>query len=128
VEKEYGAKKPKVKASIDGILYRGTLVRMGTESHLLIILKGIREQIGKTFGDEIQVTLEPDTEQRVIEIPKDLIKEFKKNKEAKAFFDELSYTHQKECVTWINEAKKAETRQNRVRKTIELLKQGKRGI
>ena len=77
VEKEYGSKKPKVKATIEGVPYRGTLVRMGTECHLLLILKGIREQIGKTFGDEIQVTLEPDTEPRLVEIPKDLIKEFK---------------------------------------------------
>jgi hypothetical protein len=128
VEKEYGSKKPKVMAMIEGVPYRGTLVRMGTECHLLLILKGIREQIGKTFGDEIQITLEADTEPRLIEIPKDLMKELKKDKEAKSFFDKLSYTHQKEYVSWINEAKKEETRQNRILKTIELLRQGKRGI
>ena len=31
----------------------------------ILILKGIREQIGKTFGDEITITVEPDTEPRV---------------------------------------------------------------
>jgi bacteriocin resistance YdeI/OmpD-like protein/uncharacterized protein DUF1905 len=128
VEKEYGSKKPKVKAMIEGVPYRGTLVRMGTECHLLIILKGIREQIGKTFGDEVTITLEPDTAPRLVEIPKDLMKELKKEKEAKAFFDKLSYTHQKEYVAWINDAKKEETRQNRIVKTIEMLKQGKRGV
>src|SRR6266540_5243863 len=128
VEKEFGSKKPKVKALIEGIPYRGLLTRMGTEYHMLIVLKGIREQIGKTFGDEITVTVEPDTEARVIEIPKELVKEFKKEKEAKAFFDKLSYTHQKEYVNWINEAKKEETRQNRIVKTIEMLKKGKRGV
>jgi hypothetical protein len=124
VEKEYGSKKPRVKAMIEGVPYRGTLVRMGTECHLLLILKSIREQIGKTFGDKIQITLEADTEARVVEIPKDLMKELKKNKEAKAFFDKLSYTHQKEYVTWINEAKREETRQNRILKTIEMLQKG----
>jgi len=39
-------------------------------------------------------------------------------KEAKAIFEKLSYTHQREYVMWINEAKKEETRQNRVVKTI----------
>src|SRR5512145_3065640 len=91
VEKEFGAKKPRVRALIEGVPYRGLLTRMGGEHHLLIILKGIREQIGKTFGDEISVTLEPDTEPRLIEIPKDLARELKKEKEAKAFFDKLSY-------------------------------------
>jgi hypothetical protein len=128
VEKEYGSKKPKVKAMIEGVPYRGTLVRMGTECHLLLILKGIREQIGKTFGDEITITVEPDTEPRVLEVPDDLTKALESDKEARAFFDKLSYTHQKEYVTWINGAKKEETRQNRLTKTIEMLKQGKRGV
>jgi uncharacterized protein YdeI (YjbR/CyaY-like superfamily) len=127
VEKEFGSKKPKIKALIEGIPYRGTLVRMGSEHHMLIILKGIREQAGKTFGDEVKVTVELDDAPRVVEIPKDLLKELKKDGEAKAFFDKLSYTHQKEYVKWIEEAKKEETRQNRVLKTIEMLKKGKRG-
>lgn len=128
VEKELGSKRPRIRATIEGVPYRGILTRMGGDRHLLIILKGIREQIGKTFGDEIQITVEPDTEPRLIEIPKDLAKELKKDKQAKAFFDKLSYTHQKEYVTWINQAKKEETRQNRIVKTIEMLKQGKRGM
>lgn len=122
VEKEFGSKKPKVKAMIEGIPYRGTLVRMGTECHLLLVLKSIREQAGKTFGDEVKVTVEPDTEERVVEIPVELKKAFKTEKEAKAFFEKLSYTHQREYVMWINEAKREATRQNRITKTIEMLK------
>jgi hypothetical protein len=124
VEAELGSKKPKVKATIEGVPYRGTLVRMGTECHLLLILKEIREKIGKTFGDEVTVTVEPDTEPRVIDIPAELKKAFKTEKEAKAFFDKLSYSHQREYVMWINEAKREETRQNRILKTIEMLKKG----
>jgi hypothetical protein len=128
VEKAFGAKKPKVKAMIQGIPYRGILTRMGTEHHLLIILKEIREKIGKTFGDEVKITVEPDTDPRVIEVPAELKKLFKTEKEAKAFFDKLSYTHQREYVMWINEAKREETRQNRILKTIEMLKQGKKTV
>ena len=126
VEAVFGSKKPRVKATIDGVPYRGLLTRMGTDYHVLIILKGIREQIGKTFGDEVTITVEPDTEPRVVEVPKDMLKELKKDKEAKAFFDKLSYTHQREYVMWINEAKREETRQNRILKAIEMLKQGKK--
>jgi hypothetical protein len=126
VEAEFGSKKPKVKATIEGVPYRGTLVRMGTECHLLLILKSIREQVGKTFGDEVRVTVEPDTEPRVIEIPAELKKLFRTEKQAKAVFEKLAYTHQREYVTWINEAKRDETRQNRIVKTIEMLKTGKK--
>jgi hypothetical protein len=126
VEKEFGSKRPNVKALIEGIPYRGILTRMGTESHLLVVLKEIREKIGKTFGDEVTITVEPDTEPRVIEVPPDLKKAFKTVKEAKGFFEKLSYTHQREYVMWINEAKKEETRQNRIAKAIEMLKKGKK--
>ena len=126
VESAFGSKKPKVKATFDGVPYRGMLARMGTEHHVLIILKEIREKIGKTFGDEVKITVELDTEQRVIEIPSELKKVFKAEKEAKTFFDKLSYTHQREYVMWINEAKREETRQSRILKAVEMLKQGKK--
>jgi hypothetical protein len=126
VEKAFGSKRPKVKAMIEGVSYRGTLVRMGTECHLLLILKGIREQIGKTFGDEIKITVEADTEPRVVEIPTELKQAFKAEKEAKKIFDRLAYSHQREYVLWINEAKKEETRARRIAGTIERLKKEKK--
>jgi hypothetical protein len=126
VEAAFGSKRPKVKAMIEGIPYRGTLTRMNTDCHILGILKEIREQVGKTFGDEVTITIEPDTEPRVIEVPAVLEKLFDTEKEAKAFFEKLSYTHQREYVSWINEAKREETRQNRIVRTIEMLKQGKK--
>ncbi len=126
VEEAFGSKRPKIKAMIEGVPYRGILTRMGGDHHLLIILKEIREQIGKTFGDEVKITVEPDTEPRVIDVPAELKNSFKTEKEAKAFFDKLSYTHQREYVMWINEAKREETRLNRIVKTIQMLKKGQR--
>jgi len=126
VETAFGSKRPKVKAMIEDVPYRGILTRMGTDCHILGIRKEIREQIGKSFGDEVTITVEPDTEPRVVKVPQELKKAFKTEKEARALFDKLSYTHQKEYVTWINEAKREETRQNRIAKTIEMLKKGKK--
>jgi len=125
VETVFGAKRPRVRALIEGVPYRGTLTRMGTDCHILGIRKDIRAQIGKTFGDEVTIMVEPDVEPRRVEIPGDLLKELKKDQEARSLFDQLSYTHQKEYVSWINEAKREETRQGRIVKTMEMLKKGK---
>ena len=125
VEAAFGSKRPKVKALIEGTPYRGTLVRMGSEKHLLLILKSIREQIGRTFGDEVKVSVELDVEERVVTVPAELKRAFRSDKTAQAAFEKLSYTHQREYVNWIDEAKKEATRQNRVAKTIERLKSGK---
>ena len=127
VEKTFGSKRPKIRAKIEGVPYRGTLVRMGGERHMLIILKDIREKIGKSFGDEVRVSVEPDVEPRVVEIPPDLMKAFKKEKQARSFFEGLAYSHQREYVGYITEAKKEETRARRILRTIEMLKQGGKG-
>src|SRR4030067_73471 len=82
VEAAFGSKRPKVRALIEGVPYRGILTRMGTECHLLIVLKEIREKIGKTFGDEVRIPVELDTEPRRIEVPAGWKKEFKKGQEA----------------------------------------------
>jgi uncharacterized protein YdeI (YjbR/CyaY-like superfamily) len=92
----------------------------------LLILKSIREQTGKTFGDEVKVTVEADAEPRVVEIPPELAKAFKVEKEAKAFFERLAYSHQREYVGYITEAKKEETRARRVVQTITMLKKGRK--
>lgn len=126
VEKAFGKKRVKILATFDGVPYRGSMVRMGTEQHLLLVLKDIRKQIGKNIGDEIEVTVDEDTQPRVVNVPEDLQKALMNNPEAFVFFEKLSYTHQKEYVQWIEEAKRPETRQKRVEKTIELLREGKR--
>ncbi len=122
VEEAFGSKRPKVKAAIDGIPYRGSLVRMGTECHILGVLKEIRGKIGKDVGDEVAVVIEPDTAPRVVEIPPDLMDALKRDAKARAAFEGMSYSHKREYVESIMEAKKPETRARRLRHTIDMLK------
>lgn len=127
VEGAFGKKRVKVKATIAGIPYRGSLVRMGTEDHILIVLKEIREKAGVTFGDEIEVEVEEDTEPREVTIPEEVGQALDDHPKAKAFFHTLSYSHQREYINWVKDAKREETRQARILKMIELLKKGKKG-
>jgi hypothetical protein len=124
VEAVFGKKRVKVRATIDGVPYRGTLVRMGTPCHMLLVLKEIREQIGKGTGDEVDVSIEEDIEPRVVEVPADLQLAFAEEPDAARKFDALSYTHRKEYVTWITEAKRPETRMRRTRKAMDMLRLG----
>ena len=125
VEKVFGKKRLPVIATIDGESYRGTLVRMGMPQHVLIVLKEIREKIGKSFGDEVTVELEEDLAPRLVEVPPDLQQALDTEPAAQSYFDKLSYSHKKEYVRWINDAKQEETRIKRIKQTIELLIQGK---
>ncbi len=126
VEQEYGKKRVKIRATVNGEPYRGTLVRMGGPDHMLIILKEIRQKIGKSVGDEVTIELEEDLDLRKVEIPADLLQAVQALPQARAFFDQLSFTHQKEYVRWVTDAKRPETRLERIRRTVQLLGQGKR--
>ncbi|MDX1439766.1 MAG: YdeI/OmpD-associated family protein [Rubricoccaceae bacterium] len=122
VEDVFKSKRPKIKATFDGVPYRGSLVRMGSEHHILGIRRDIRDEIGKQPGDDVNVTVELDTEPRVVDVPDDFADALKPYPEARAFFEGLSYTHQKEYVRWITEAKRAETRERRISKGLEMLR------
>jgi uncharacterized protein YdeI (YjbR/CyaY-like superfamily) len=69
--------------------------------------------------------MEIDDEPRTIEVPADLEQAMAGNEKAKAAFEKLSYTHRREYVEWILEAKKADTRARRIARTIEALAIGK---
>jgi hypothetical protein len=127
VEKAFGKKRVKIKATIDGEPYRGTLVRMGGPQHLLLVLKEIRQRIEKSFGDVVTIELEEDIEPRQVEVPPDLQSALEADPTSQAAFNHLSYTHQKEYVRWIMDAKRDQTRQRRIQQAIEMLQQAKNG-
>jgi uncharacterized protein YdeI (YjbR/CyaY-like superfamily) len=58
-------------------------------------------------------------------VPSDLKAALKKNPKAKKTFDDFSYSHKKEYVEWITDAKRAETRQRRLKTAIQWIAQGK---
>ncbi|HPH97793.1 MAG TPA: YdeI/OmpD-associated family protein [Anaerolineaceae bacterium] len=126
VEAAFGKKRVKVKALIGGEPYRGSLVRMGGPCHILGIRKEIREKLGKAIGDAVEISLEEDEEERVMAAPEDVAQALANSPEAQAFFNRLSFTHQKEYLQWVEEAKREQTRQSRIEQMIALLKQGEK--
>ena len=126
VEKVFGMKRVKVKANFEGIEYRGLIINMGTGSHILGLTKEVRKSLGKSFGEMVQVTVEIDTEERIVDVPLELERFFKSHHQEKAFFDSLSYTNRKEYANWIREAKKAETKERRLKSAMDKLKQKKK--
>ena len=58
-------------------------------------------------------------------VPDDLAGALKRNREAHATFDGFSPSHRREYIEWITEAKREETRRQRLATTIEWLAEGK---
>lgn len=129
-EELYGKKgQVKVKALLDGkVDYRGSLANMGQGLHCLGLTQAIRKQLGKSFGNTVSVVIEEDTDERTVEVPEDVQILFDENQKARQLYDAMSYTHRKEYMRWITDAKKPESRENRKIKMIEMILAGKKGI
>ncbi len=56
-----------------------------------------------------------------IEIPDEFLNMLKENKAAYKIFNQLSPSHIKEYINWINEAKKDATKINRMIKAVDLI-------
>ncbi|KMQ71349.1 YdeI/OmpD-associated family protein [Chryseobacterium koreense] len=130
VQELFGKKgQVRIQAVFDGkVEYRGSLTKMNSDCHILGLTQEIRKKLGKSFGDTVSVKLCEDKEERIVEIPEDVKIIFNENLKAKELFDAMSYTHRKEYIRWIVEAKKPETRENRKVKMIEMILAGKKGI
>jgi hypothetical protein len=123
----YGVKgQVKVKITYDGVPYQGSLAKMGTNCHWLLVRKDIRKLIGKNAGDVVKVTVQRDLEERIVDIPDELIALLEANPQEQQFFDQLSFTNRKEYARWISDAKRPETKEKRLAQTLEKLQQGKK--
>ena|SRR5215213_3842291 len=126
VEQTFGKRgRVPVRGTLNGAPYRGSLFPMGG-CHFMVVNRFLREAAGVTGGETVPVTMERDTEERVIAPPADLARALKANREAQATWGQLSYTHRREHVEHIEDAKKPETRQRRLEKSIALLAAGKK--
>jgi len=109
-----------VTATFNGVPYRGSIVRMGGGA-VLGVQKAIMAEAGVRVGDSITVVVRNDEGPREVEVPVDLAEALARNGAARAAFESLSFSHKREYVRSITEAKRPETRARRIELTIEQL-------
>jgi len=117
-------KKPPITVTINGYTYRNTIAVYGGV-YMVGISAEHRKGAGVEGGDEIEVNIELDTKPREVEVPADFQKALGKSAAARKNFEVLSYSKKNGLVIPIKDAKTEETRQRRIEKAIDLLKQGK---
>ncbi len=118
-------KRPKVVVTIGEYSYRSTVALMGGQ-YLVPLSAEHRQAAGVAAGDEVELQLSLDEAVREVELPAELATALAGDEAARQFFESLSFSHRKEWARWIAEAKKPETRQARLAKTVQGLRAGQR--
>ena len=118
------SKRPAVRATIAGYTYRSSVASM-RGVFMLPVSADVRANAGVAAGDELDVTLELDTEPRVVSVPPDFADALDRDAQARRFFDGLSYSNKQRFVLAIDGAKSDETRQRRIARSVEALRDGR---
>jgi hypothetical protein len=122
---EFGNGRAPVKVTINRFTFRTTVFSMGG-CYKVPFNNGNRRGAGVAAGDKVKMSMELDTEPRIVETPAGLAEALKKNKKAAAAWEKMSYSHKREYAEAIMAAKRPETRRKWIARTIEALGQ-KRG-
>jgi Domain of unknown function (DUF1905)/Bacteriocin-protection, YdeI or OmpD-Associated len=101
-----------VVATMNGYAWRTSLSPMGG-CHLLPVNGEVRKGARVAGGDRVKLTLREDTAERTVDVPADLAQALAKAK-LRAAFDAMAFTHRKEWVRAVLDAKRAETRAKRI--------------
>jgi hypothetical protein len=121
VEKTFGARgRVAVRGTINDVVYRSSILPRGDGTHYMAVNQTIRAAASAGIGDQVKVVMEPDTQKRTIVVPPWLEKALAQAAQDKTFHA-LSYSHRKELVDWISQAKKPETRARRIEKCLLML-------
>ncbi len=114
-----------VKGTINGFPFRSSLMNMG-DGHMMAVNAQMRAGAHCKAGDTVDVVMEFDADERKVEVPAYLKKQIAADPAAKASWEKLSFTHQKEYVRAIEDAKKPETRERRITSMMEALRKNQR--
>lgn len=114
-----------VKGTINGFPFRSSLMNMGG-GHMMAVNAEVRAGAKCKAGDTVKVVMELDEEVRKVEVPAYLKKIINSDPQAKERWAKLSFTHQKEYVRKIEDAKGEETRERRIAQMMDALHRGVR--
>jgi Bacteriocin-protection, YdeI or OmpD-Associated/Domain of unknown function (DUF1905) len=110
-------KRPPVRVTLGDFTYRTTVAPMGG-SYWIPLSAENRAGAGVAAGDEVDVDIEVDNQPRTVDVPADLAAALDQHPAARRAFDALSYSHQRQWVLSVADAKTAETRRRRIDKAV----------
>ena len=117
-------KRPKVSVTINGYTYRSSIAPMNGV-YMVGVSSDVRAAAGVSGGEEVDVDIELDTAPRVITVPDDFATALDAEPAARATFESLSYSNKSWHVLQIEGAKTEDTRQRRIAKSVEALREGR---
>jgi uncharacterized protein YdeI (YjbR/CyaY-like superfamily) len=111
----------RVKGEINGFTFRTSLFPTREGGHFLLVNKKMQSGAKAGPGVAAKFKLEPDTEERPVEMPVELEKSLGELKALRKYFDQLNPSRRRDLCRWVLGVKSAEARQRRAAQAAEQL-------
>lgn len=122
VNMEFGTRKQApVKVWFDGHYERKSLLPKGGGKHRLSVSAAVRQAIGKSDGDMVNMIVEKDTDPRTVDLPEDLQWLLDNEPDVKERFIKMGYSAQKFFTDWVSSTSDPDSRVNRINKLFEYI-------
>ncbi|HJR96187.1 MAG TPA: YdeI/OmpD-associated family protein [Gaiellaceae bacterium] len=123
LEEAFGRARPTVKVTMRGHTWRTT---PGVYDGIgyTVVNRAAKAATRVDAPDRVRVRMELDAEPRKVAIPRDLEAALAADPVAKKTFASLSFTHRREYVEWVDDAKRPETRARRIATTLARVRDG----
>ena len=92
---------------------------------MIVVNRAVKTATGVDAPERVHVRIELDTEPRTVSVPRDLAEALGADSVAQKAFASMSFTHRREYVEWVEEAKRPETRTRRIAATVARVRDGK---
>jgi hypothetical protein len=117
----FGKVRAPVQVTLNGYTYRSTIAAMGG-TVCIPLRRSNREAAGLEGGETLDVKIALDTQKRTVSPPRDFVSALKAAPPAWERWRELSFSHQREYVEAIVEARKPETRARRISGAVRMIR------
>ena len=117
-----------VEGTINGYPFQATLEPDGQLSHWLKVSKELRDAAHANIGDMVKVRMSPVNPEPEPQLPDDLQEALVASPAARAAWDDTTTIARVDWIHWIESAKQAKTRKQRLDNACDMLSSGKKRV
>ena len=111
----------RVRGEIAGFAFRSSLMGSAEDGHFLLVNRRMQAAAKAGIGQKVRITLEPDLEERPAEVPAELARALRGDRQLRKWFDGLNEYMRRMIGGLVSEARAGESREQRAEKIAEWL-------
>lgn len=118
----------RIRGTLNGFEFRTSLLKTKDQGYWFVVYKKMLQEARVKAGEKVEIRLEPDLNAHVYNEPKELSSILRQDKGLRRWYDAMPASVRRWFAMWIDQAKRAETREERAERVAETVMQVMEGL